>query len=125
MKSIYRLKRNVIKMWTTRDSVSLSVRADHESCLLPIKVFVPSRKPISEVEIEEARANFSTLLEELPLKDGRCVIPIGENMAEVKTRWQEPASKEELDAMLQQIDGIFPVFPNKATKADIPGDYAE
>jgi hypothetical protein len=96
---------------------NLSLPDVPELRLIGIQIFVGSRKPATAAEIENARAKFKKLLrKQLPLKDGRCVIPIGENMAEVITQKQKPVSKEEFEEVFRHINNFLTVFPEKIDK---------
>lgn len=75
---------------------------------------------MSSVEIELGLAEFKRLLSNgLPLKQGRCDIPLGDNMAEVTTARRKRLSGEELDHVLDDIKNALRKLPHKVEKADI------
>jgi hypothetical protein len=115
-----------IKLDVGENHASLSLPYVPELRLIGIQVVVPSKKPVTAVEIENTRAKFGKLLrKQLPLKDGRCFIPIGENMAEVITEHQKALSDEEFAKVFRHINSLFTVFPDKVTKASIAEVYEE
>jgi hypothetical protein len=88
-----------------------------ELFLIGIEIVVGSRKPVTAAEMENARAKFKDLLrKQLPLKDGRCLIPIGENMAEVTTQKQRPVTKYQFEEVFRHINNWLTHFPEKIDK---------
>ena len=109
--------RDFPKFEVGENDVSLSFSDCPPLRLRSIQIVVPSKKPVTAAEIEMARAKFRKLLgKELPLKDGRCVIPIGENMAEVATEHPKPLSKVQFEEVFRHISNIMTFFPEKIEK---------
>jgi len=99
------------------NDVSLSFSDCPPLRLRSIQIVVPSKNPVTAAEIETARAKFRKLLKkELPLKDCRCVIPIGENIAEVVTEHPKPLSKVQFEEVFRHISKMMTVFPEKIEK---------
>lgn len=108
------------------DDVSFSLPDVPELHLVGIQVIVPSRKPATEAEKKKARAKFENLLRnKLPLKGGRCLLPIGENLAEVITEKQEPLSKEEFEEVFRQFINLLTHFPPKIHKGLLAEEITE
>lgn len=107
-----------LKMHCGENHASLSLPDVPELFLIGIEIMVSSRKPVTAAEKDNARASFKDLLrKQLPLKDGRCLIPIGENMAEVTTRRQRPVTKFQFEEVFRYINNFLTFFPeNKVSK---------
>jgi hypothetical protein len=81
---------------------------------------------MSREEKEIAIAKLKTVVgEQLPLRQGRCDIAIGDNVVEVTTQIQEPLSGPQLKEVFRRIEDFVRAFPHKPDESDLIEVFAE